>query len=75
MMPRLQAEEAFAAAERLAIGTGSVEKGAAREITRRWTRTIEGGAARQTPIAKATPTALGVLGIGVRRVARKGVTS
>lgn len=74
MIPRLQAEEAFAVAERVALGTGSVEKGAAREITRRWTRTIDGDRGSRVPAAKPTPGALSLLGIAVRRVVRKPVT-
>lgn len=73
MMPRLQAEEAFAAAERVALGTGSVEKGAAREIARRWSRAMDVDR-RASPAVKATPQALGLLGIGVRRVPRKAAT-
>lgn len=75
MMPRLQAEEAFALAERVAIGTGSVEPGTSRDITRRWRDAIDGGTRRAAPAVTPTPQALGLLGIGVRRVPRKASTS
>lgn len=70
MLPRLQADEAFAGAEQVAIGTGSVEARASKAITARWSRAIEDGR-RRSPAVKATPRVLGALGIGVRRVPRK----
>lgn len=75
MMPRLQAEEAFAAAERVAVGSGSLEPRASREITSRWTRTIDGDRRIGQPAVKASPRTLGLLGIGMRRVPRQAPTS
>jgi len=74
MLPCLQAEEALDDVERVAVGTGSVEPSASRDLTQRWARTIEGGRRVAAPAVKATPQALGLLGIGVRRVVRKPVT-
>lgn len=70
MLPRLQAEESFMVVERLAIGTGA--SATPREILRRWREAA--GSGRQPAAVKATPRALGLLGIGVRRVPKGSVS-
>lgn len=74
MMLKLQAEEAFAAAERIAMGTGSLSEGDAREVRRRWGQALEADGRRAAAAVPATPAQLRSVGIGVRRVLRGRVT-
>jgi hypothetical protein len=66
MLPRLRAEESMLAAERIAVGTGSLKSSVARSIRRGWERQRTGEGAEAARAARATPAALGAIGIGYR---------
>ncbi len=67
MIPRLEAEESIAAAERVAIGTGSSKSPGA--VIKRWERLAGGGALRPAaPPAMFSPEVLAK--IPVRRVVK-----
>ena len=65
MIPRLVAEESLLEAHRIAYGTGSLEKAAARDTYRQWQAAA--GIERRRP-PRATADTLAALGIGVHRV-------
>jgi hypothetical protein len=62
MLPRLQAEEAFAG---MAVNTGHLQDEAFKAVTRRWREVIEPTGAR--PRQRVNPHALAAIGIGFRR--------
>lgn len=64
MLPRLEAEESLLAADRVAMGTGSMKKESADATWKRWATATGHGA----DAAKPRPTALAAHGIPVRRV-------
>lgn len=64
MMPRLQAEETLDRARAMQLGSGALEKGAARRLV----RDLERQAYPRRPAAKATPAVLGMMGIAVVEV-------
>lgn len=61
MLPRLAAEESFAMAEQIAIGTGSTDRDNAKRVTDRWLK-----AANRTAMKpkKIRPDMLQAFGIG-----------
>lgn len=68
-LPRLSAEESLMAAQRIAVGTGSLQKGDGRRIAEGWQRM----AAQHRPVVRPTDEAMYAaqmagLGIGVRKV-------
>lgn len=65
MIPRLVAEESLLEAHRIAYGTGSLEKDAARATWRQW-QDAAGMERRRPP--RATTETLAALGIGVHQV-------
>lgn len=66
-IPRLEARESLLASARIAVGTGSLKKGAAKDIQRRWERDANGGRAMPRERRPPDPRALGALGIKVTR--------
>lgn len=72
MLPQLQAEESLLMAERLAVGTGAMEKGERRRLMRSWRRAAQAAPALSARTFLASPPeALAAMGIGVRRVPRR----
>lgn len=65
LIPQLQAEEAFAGAERVGIGTGSFKESDQKAVMRRWRDALPTTGRRAS---RATPRTLAALGIGFRRV-------
>ena len=65
MLPRLDAEESITAANRVALGTGSMSDDDARSVSRLWSAAT---APPEPLIVKPTPEALSALGIPVRRI-------
>ena len=66
-LPRLSAEESLQAAERTAVGTGSLKKGVGRRISDGWSRRAGQRAHAIRPKSKAMHVAqLAALGIGVK---------
>lgn len=63
MLPRLQAEEAVAAAEAAALGAGLLKPADRRRILARLERQAAGGAS--SPAAPADPAILAAIGIAV----------
>jgi hypothetical protein len=61
-IPALTAEESLVASERVALGSGSLDKHDARQLRRAWRETAF-GRVRVTP-QKAAPADLAALGIG-----------
>lgn len=66
MMPRIEAAESMLAATRGAVGSGSLKRHVASDITRRWQRQAAGPTRRQAQ--KATPGLLQAMGIAVTLV-------
>lgn len=67
MMPRLLAEESLRAAERVAVGTGSLKPGAGARVLSRWRRE-----SRPAGTTKArSPEMLAAMGVKVRVVPRR----
>jgi hypothetical protein len=67
MLPRLMAEESLMATERIAVGTGSLDKHVTRRLLRAWGQQVNGHAGAPPP---ASPHVLGSMGIGYRTKAR-----
>ena len=68
-LPRLTAEESLLAAERMAVGSGTLKKGKGRQIAEQWRRAT--GQTRHVlrPSSEEMFTAqMGGLGIGVKKV-------
>lgn len=68
-LPRLAAEESLMAAQRIAVGTGSLKKGEGRRIAEGWQRMAD----HHRPLVKPADEAMyraqmAGLGIGVRKV-------
>lgn len=66
-LPRLTAEESLLAAERVAVGTGSLRRGQARRVAQAWQRATD----QQTPRVRARGAAeyaaqMAGMGIGVK---------
>jgi hypothetical protein len=70
MLTRLDAEEASQAANRVAMGSGTMSAESQRETARAWARASHAEPVRE----RATAARLRQTGIGMRRVARKAVT-
>lgn len=68
MLPRLQAEEAIEAAERVGVGSGAYSEADQNAIMSRWRAAQQ--PAGQPGVARATPQLLARTGIGFRRVPR-----
>lgn len=71
MLPRLAAEEAFAVAEQVAIGTGCIDRDDAKRVTARWLE-----AAHRTAVKpkKIRPEMLRAFGIGFQIVEGSSAT-
>lgn len=54
MLPQLVAEEHIGRANEIAVGTGSIEKEAARKMTRQWSRMAEPRRRRRRPATAAS---------------------
>lgn len=67
MLPRLEAEESIVTSNRIAHGSGRLERGQALRLAREWSRAADEGrpGARPVPV---TPDILEAAGIGVRVV-------
>ena len=66
-LPRLTAEESLQAAERTAVGTGSLKKGVGRRITHDWERQTDQKQVVLRPKgAKEYRAAMASMGIGVK---------
>jgi hypothetical protein len=64
-IPRLRAQESLVVAQRIAVGTGSMKKGAAGPILRQWKRDATGGQPRTRERKPANPATLAAMGIRV----------
>jgi len=65
-MPRLEAEESIAQANRIAVGTGKVDADERRRMTREWARLANGPLFKRGPRPSADE--LGQMGIEIRHV-------
>lgn len=64
MLPQLQAEESLLAADRIAVGTGSLKREVAREIASGWERAARANAPAPREKRRASPETLQAMGIG-----------
>lgn len=72
-LPRLAAEESLTAAERIAVGTGSLRKGEGRRIAHAWQRAADQRAPVIRPKGAAEYAAhMAAMGIGIRKVKPDG---
>lgn len=69
MLTRLEAEEAMAESERVAMGSGSYQQDTQRVILDRWQRQAQPSGSPSVA-QKPTEDDLAVMGVGVRRVPR-----
>lgn len=69
MMPQLEAEEALQLATRLGVGTGSMSKDGIAKTIRAWRKAAR---VEAEPVKRPGPTDLSAIGIGVRKVKRRG---
>lgn len=73
-LPRLEAREALHSAAQTALGSGSLQRGKAREIERRWQRQAEGPRERQPATTQSVWGGLASMG-GVKVITVPAKTS
>lgn len=71
MLPRLEAEESIVAAERMAVGSGSMKPAPRRDVVAGWRRAAKVDAARRATDPEGHRALAAAAGIGVRVVSRK----
>jgi hypothetical protein len=74
MLPRIDAEEAIAEAERIAVGSGSMKPGSRTEVIAAWRRVAEVDVVRRPRDREAHRAALAAAHIGIR-VVKRGATT
>lgn len=72
MLPRLEAEEALAAVDRTAVGTGSLKSDASKTLVKRWIDLVRAGAPPKRKTGRQLAASAAASGITVRKVKRDG---